>query len=413
MAAIGAWLFAIALFALGPVAVLASTQTTIVLGGAATGGLLLLIGRRQGWTGEGFQPFARFWPWAVWLFLLYVAASDEWVPLYGNGLDRAWRVAVSIVLAAIAWRGALRLEEGECGRAKLALFAGIALAVALLLVERITGNALISVISGEDLAIWTPAHNRAMSVLALLLPVVVGLLLDSGRRRAALACAPVIAAVVVTGDAGAGIVALLAGFCAWGLALYRPRLCAGLLTAAFALALFVMPSLYRQDAIMTPVVERAAQASFSIQHRLLVLRFTADRIAERPWLGWGARSARDIPDGELTAADYAWTLDGSWPKLGMHPSAAMERVMPLHPHNAFFQLRLELGLAGAALFLLAAATALWSAVRRQRPAAAAALLGTVAGASALWGLGFGLWQNWLIAGLMLALVGCALLQRPA
>ena len=410
MAFMGAWLFAIALFALGPVAVLASTQTPIVLGAAAGAGLLLLIGRPRDRAGASFQPFARFWPWAVWLFLLYVAASDEWVPLYGHGLDRAWRVGVGIVLAAIAWRGALQLEEGERMRARLALFAGLALAVVLLLSERITGNALLSAISGLDLDLWTPAHNRAMSVLALLVPVVVGLQLDWGRRLAALACTLVISILVATGDAGAAAVALFAGLCAWGVALYRPGLCMGLLTAAFALALFVMPSVYRHDAIMTPLVERAAANSFSIQHRLVVLRFAADKIAERPWLGWGARSARDLPDGELTVADYAWTLDGSWPKLGVHSSSAIERVMPLHPHNAFLQLRLELGLVGAGLFLLAVAAALWTAARQPRPIAAA-LLGTVAGASALWGLGFGLWQNWLIASLMLALAGCALLRR--
>jgi len=411
MAFMGAWLFAIALFALGPVAVLASTQMTIVLGASATAGLLLLIGRRVAVPIE-FRPFARFWPWAVWLFLLYVVASDEWVPLYGNGLDRAWRVGVSVILASIAWQGATRLEEGERTRARLALVAGLALAVVLLLSERITGNALLSAISGGDLSIWTPAHNRAMSVLALVLPAVVGLLLVSGHRLGALLCAFVICVLIATSNAGAGTLAVFLSICAGGLALWRPRLCAGLLAAAFALALFVMPSVYRYDAIMTPAVERAATDSFSIQHRLVVLRFTADKIAERPWLGWGARSARDIPDGELTVADYAWTLDGAWPKLGMHPSSVMERVMPLHPHNAFLQLRLELGLVGAGLFLLAVATALWTAARQPRPIAAA-LLGTVAGASALWGLGFGLWQSWLIAALMLALAGCALLRRSA
>lgn len=410
-AAVGAWLFAIALFALGPIAVLASTQITIVLGASATAGLLLLIGRRAVVPVE-LRPFARFWPWAIWLFLLYVAASDEWVPLYGYGLDRAWRVGVSVILAAIAWQGTTRLEEPERARAALALLAGLALAVALLLSERISSNALLSAISGEDLSRWTPAHNRAMSALALLLPALAGLLLDGGRRLAALLCVVVVGALVLTGDAGAGAVAVFTGLFAWGVALYRPRLCAAILAGGIALALFVMPSLYRQDAIMTPVVERAATASFSIQHRLVVLRFTADRIAERPWLGWGARSARDIPDGELAVADYAWMLEGAWPKLGMHPSAVLERVMPLHPHNAFFQLRLELGLAGAALFLLAVAAALWAAMR-QPPPLAAALLGTVAAASALWGLGFGLWQNWLIAALMLALVACRLARHRA
>lgn len=410
MAKLGAWLVAITLFALGPVAVLASTQITIVLGMTAFAGLLLRIARRG--ANSGFKPFARAWPWAIWLFLIYVVASDEWVPLYGYGLDRAWRVGISIILAVIAWQGIARLDVLEHRRAAIGLLAGLALAALLLLFERATGNALVSAIAGEDLERWTPLHNRGMSVLALFLPVILGLLMVTGHRKAALAGGCALVALVATSNAGAAIPALACAVLAWGLALFRPRLCAGLMTAAFALALFVLPAVPRHDVIMAPVVERAAHAPFSTQHRLVVLRFTADRIAERPWLGWGARSARDVPGGELTVADYAWSLDGAWPKLGVHESALIGLVMPLHPHNAFFQLRLELGLVGAGLFLLVLGAALWTASRQPRPVAAA-LMGIIASAASLWGLGFGLWQSWLIAALMLALAACAFLRRQA
>ena len=65
----------------------------------------------------------------------------------------------------------------------------------------------------------------------------------------------------------------------------------------------------------------------STYHRLLVWGFTADRIEERPVLGWGLNASRAVPGG-------AKSLDVSEPAL------------PLHPHNAALQWRLELGILG-------------------------------------------------------------------
>ena len=55
--------------------------------------------------------------------------------------------------------------------------------------------------------------------------------------------------------------------------------------------------------------------------------FVADRIAEKPWLGWGVGASRTIPQEEY--------------RLGPD----ME-IMPLHPHNLSLQTRLELGVPG-------------------------------------------------------------------
>jgi len=67
--------------------------------------------------------------------------------------------------------------------------------------------------------------------------------------------------------------------------------------------------------------------------RLLIWDFTISKIEEKPILGWGLDAARRIPGGNDTVEDG---------KIAN---------MYLHPHNAFLQIWLELGITGAVLFL--------------------------------------------------------------
>jgi O-antigen ligase len=113
-----------------------------------------------------------------------------------------------------------------------------------------------------------------------------------------------------------------------------------------------------------------------------IWRFAADRVLERPFLGWGLDAARTFS-----------------PQI------------PLHTHNAAIQIWLELGAVGAAL---AALFWLWIGGRidaieaRDRPLAAAC----AACASAyltIGALSFGVWQEWWLGLGALAVASCAAL----
>ncbi len=81
----------------------------------------------------------------------------------------------------------------------------------------------------------------------------------------------------------------------------------------------------------------------SAHHRVTIWRFTAQRIAERPLLGWGMDASRGFPGGdhEVVVRRY---VDG------VRAAELTEPMLPLHPHNAVLQLWLELGVVGAIIF---------------------------------------------------------------
>jgi glycosyltransferase involved in cell wall biosynthesis/O-antigen ligase len=118
------------------------------------------------------------------------------------------------------------------------------------------------------------------------------------------------------------------------------------------------------------------------EHRLVIWRFVADHVFERPLLGWGFDSSRVIPGGQREFAPTAMLL-------------------PLHPHNAGLQWWLELGLPGAAL---GAGLLAWCAARLRRitdtPTVAAAA-GALFTATTYAELSYGIWQGWWLATLLL------------
>ena len=115
----------------------------------------------------------------------------------------------------------------------------------------------------------------------------------------------------------------------------------------------------------------------------MIWRFVADRISERPILGWGFNSSRVIPGRDDR-------LDVSEPAL------------PLHPHNAALQWWLELGAPGA---ILGTALILWlmRAIGRARASIVgkASAAGLVLSAVTVSFLSYGIWQSWWLAALWL------------
>jgi O-antigen ligase len=116
----------------------------------------------------------------------------------------------------------------------------------------------------------------------------------------------------------------------------------------------------------------------------MIWRFTADRIADRPFFGWGFDASRSIPGGDKI--------------LG-----AGEVALPLHPHNAPLQWWLELGLPGALIgvaFLTATVRAIHRAILGRTDSAAA--FGLMVSAAVMAFVSYGIWQSWWVAILALS-----------
>jgi len=152
-----------------------------------------------------------------------------------------------------------------------------------------------------------------------------------------------------------------------------------------------LPSLARHPGLFAAVDAFKESAG----HRLLIWRFAGERIAERPVFGWGLDASRSVPGADVEA----------------RPG---EKFLPLHPHDWALQAWLELGAPGAlllALFVgwlwLRLASAPWPRLYR------AAAGGSLTVVSGIAGAGWGIWQEWWLGTLALALFATLAMARVA
>jgi O-antigen ligase len=295
-------------------------------------------------------------------------------------VDPQHSLAIALRLAGMFAGGlALMLAASEIAAPeRLAAWfcAGLVLGLVLTVVQYASLGALTAPFARRGFAL--PALDRAENGFEFTLLPLVAMLVLRGRWFVALMLATATAAVIciLVGDA-ARIAFATAIVGAASLYFWR-RALARLAAAVSVMLILTAPLLFPPLAGIDAVRHDAQEIKVSMWHRLQIWSFVGDRIAERPWLGWGLDSSRAIPGGTgLTPDGHQW--------------------LPLHPHNAALQLRLELGVPGAVLFALFAAR-LWLALgavawpRLYAAAAGGSLVATLVVALA----SYGIWQEWLI-----------------
>jgi exopolysaccharide production protein ExoQ len=335
----------------------------------------------------GIRRKDQLWPFrppvyviALSVLIAWSAASLGWTLDPGAASEKLLRSA-GIFLAGLLTLGiALRSTSGRTAVLCRSLAFGFVAALGALLVIR---GVVISVGTtfpfdgdGESQLI---GFNRSATVIAILAwPAA----LYAGRFGASLSIAIVIVTVVIlaTFASSAAVLATIVG--AVVAAATRWRRATALATAGAVAALMLALPTVVHNLPVGPEIRTEYSVPGSGYHRLLIWKFTAERIAERPLLGWGFDSSRSIP-GHEARLDQKFT------------------ALPLHPHNAALQLWLELGAIGTAV---AAVLILYVGyiIRRLNPVAAAASAGCFASAVTVSLLSYGIWQSWWLSALFLA-----------
>jgi O-antigen ligase len=145
----------------------------------------------------------------------------------------------------------------------------------------------------------------------------------------------------------------------------------------------------------TPALAQHSSGS-SAAHRTEIWQFTAQRIAEKPILGWGFNSARAIPNGSAVSVYQ-----------GHDP---MKSIIPMHPHNWILHAFLELGVVGLSLFAMCCAWVLYQ-IRRLKTSLQSAALASYSVAMVIGMFSISLWSNWWWASLLLTATIFQLLQN--
>jgi O-antigen ligase len=366
-----------------PLAVFAPLGEAGLLAIAAT--LLILIDPRGSLAAcrALAAPLALLVALAVW-----GAASALWSILPGHSLFEALR------FLAISAAGALVLGQARtlapCGRARVqtTIVAGAALALALLQLElwddQMIGRWLHHIPVGR---FFLYAYDRGVVMLVLVAWPVMSL----AHRRLGFwgpgAVAMLILLTLVAYYSQTAVVAMVVGIAASILAWRMPRFVAAMMVVGAIASAFVLPSVLPDG----PTIARwhaAMPIRKSGPHRLAIWHFVAERMGERPVLGWGMDASRAIPGGEALVEDVM-------PALQLGPNA---QILPLHPHNAALQWRLELGIPGTVIALAFLALAL---SRAARVAGRASALGYAGAGLTIAMLSYGAWQAWWLSSLWL------------
>jgi O-antigen ligase len=384
-------------FLLPAVLVLSSQSVVVLLVVAA------LLGLVAAWR-EGRLPggllagsFDRPLLGLALLVLAWAAVTLFWTPVPERALPTLGRLAALTLAGLLLVDLGRRLEPEARERAGRWLLLGFALGIALFLFERLNDNWLHYLVAepkkGRSVLSFL---NRGATGLALLIWPITALLYRKGLSHWALILPPAFFGLLFFYESQAAELGLLIGFPLLLLALASRRLANLALLGTLIGGLLAAPVLvslaFRPDAFEAGIVE------YSAQHRLYIWKYAAERIAERPLLGWGFDSSADIPaKGEISF------FDGKKP-------------IPLHPHNGALQIWLELGgigtiLSAAFLLLLARRSAGLGARGSgiDGPAAQALLLSGFAIAC----VSYGLWQNQWIAGLFASGLVAVATRGPA
>lgn len=388
------WPLAIALAAV-PFVIVLQNRTLAPITLLAFGGVIL-AGWRAGWRPSA--PPLLVWP-AVAL-LGWAMVSILWAPEAGRVADSVLRLGATLalaVLAADALRGA-----APSPLIPRAAAIGLAVGIAAALFDDLSGHALRAAVRGLREAPLTLSFGlkNAASVVALLLPLAVFAPSLPRWPRVALGVSGAVVALLLPGESAK--LAVLAGLAVGMAASVAPRVTRVSLAGTVAVLVLALPW------VLGAALPRDVSAlPFSAAHRLLIWDFTAERIAERPVLGWGMGSSRAIPGGTERTSQETRSAFGLTAQ-DAHHWFIHQQMLPLHPHNMPLQIWLELGGVGAVLMALLLGL---TALACRNPASC----GAFAAALVISLLSYGMWQYWWVAGLMLAVVSAPLVggRKPA
>lgn len=340
------------------------------------------------------------------LLAAWAALSALWSPIPAHSFLEGLRFLAISAAGLVVFALAPTLTPAERRRAGYLLLAGIAIAIAVLQFEHATDGIIARRFHREDaiLYAWIARYDRGATLLLLVLwPA--SALLWAERRRAALAVLVLAtAATILEYHSRATTVALAAAPLLAAVGWRAPRSLALGLTALLLLLGIALPLAAPGGEGIARIQQTMPFVPESGIHRLGIWRFSADRIAERPIFGWGMDAARAIPGGHTP-------ISLLYPPVRLTLYA---EALPLHPHDAPLQWRLELGIPGLLLASAAVGLALWrlASASAWPPWRRAAAFAYAVSGLMIALVSFGIWQSWWLSALWLGAALMASLGEP-
>jgi O-antigen ligase len=345
-------------------------------------------------------------PWEALLGTLFVAwAALSWTWSPYDRPDQAIKLIAGVPLYAAFAFAIAKLEGRWKARVEAAFFFMAFFAALYLFAEFVNGGDVTTSYKADvaNVDISDPAVQfevaRSLGHGVLLIVLFTGpaaaLAWREGGPLIGLLLLAITGMATLGFDMAINFIAFLAGMGGAVLAYYWPR---GALSAIFGM---IAGSFVVTPLILPPVAanlpERiVAMLPLSWEARLSIWEFAGTLLSERPWLGRGLDASRVIDDVEVMR--------------GLE-----HQLLPLHPHNAPIQVWLETGAFGSILlaFTLVMLGGRIAGARYLSRLQAAAIAWVAVSYFCFIFFSYGVWQEWHIAGLAVAMAGASFLSaRP-
>jgi O-antigen ligase len=361
--------------------------------------LLLLSGLLAAVTavrpGKSWPPLRGWVLWSVLALIGYSAASIAWTPIPGEAALKVFQVLTLVAATVVLVWLARRLSEERRRGLETAFLGGLALGGVLLAVEVVFDHPIYRLFNDVDPVRGINANTVNRSAVTLALMVWPAALICYRRGRRALAAALPIAYLVLTTQmtSQSATLGMAIGLPALALALWSPRVMRSVLALVLVVGFVASASI--AATFYSVGLSEADWMPRTGRQRIEIWQYTTELIAEAPVLGIGLRATR--------AVDHPRRLEML--------KSLKRPATPLHPHNAFLQVRLELGALGALLALVFTLSLLFATRRLDRSARAFAL-GTMASAIGMLAVAFGAWQTWWLSAMILSGLAILVADRP-
>jgi exopolysaccharide production protein ExoQ len=326
-------------------------------------------------------------------FLAYGALSALWSIRPTQSLKQAFELAYTLIPVLLFATAAVQVPLLNERRIRWFLLAYFA-AIVLLMLDLLHGLPVYLLMRGgvtRDSDLEGSLINRNMVAMAALCwPVFQAFWLR--REWGAAALLPVGLVVLVTGGSSeSAMVGLLIGLVTLSIAMVAPTFTRLALGAGLVITFFgtipAMEWLYSLDLV------DHTHLPFSFLHRIEIWHYASNLVFEKPLLGWGLDSSRSLAENIIVErGGYEFP------------------VLPIHPHNAYLQVWLELGLVGVCFAIAIGLTVLRGISglpRQSQPVALAAF----AGSMAMIAVAYGIWQVWWLGVLILSSLMIHVLAR--
>ncbi|HEV7372045.1 O-antigen ligase family protein [Arenibaculum sp.] len=336
-------------------------------------------------------PVAVAWIAAFAALIVVSAMSTTWAPDPDKGRDQAVQFLL-LFTPALALASVAATLQPVPGRFRL-LPVTFAAGGLLLLFDLLAGLPLYNLARGQVAFDGNPNDlNRNMVVLAAVVWPAAMVLWTTGRPLAATMLPLGLAVPVMLGESQSAQLGLIAGVAALALAAVGrewTRRAFGAVTVLVFLGVVPAAMWLHDKGMALDLLPPSAR------HRLDIWHFTAGHILEKPLFGWGLEASRELGQGTVSTV-----VEGEG------------ALMPLHPHNAFLQIWLELGAVGVASVLVILLLAL-RGIGRMPEATHPPVLAAYAAGMAMVSISYGIWQSWWLATLLLTAALIVAVARSA